>query len=156
MISLAALRPAVNAVVPHLPKAAGNLLTRSLPYLPLAFELAKVLYKHREKIGSVAGDCATQTANGVMYIARVTHHLPKRVGSKVKGYIQYVPLSLEVAKESLSNKNKVCIVTRQFPIEVRQKIERTLKRHQWKCCSRIFRKANKMPVHKMYDNYDIT
>jgi len=154
MISLSALRPAVNVVIPHLPKVAGRALTRSLPYLPLAFELAKVLYKHREKISSVAEDCATYTSNGVTYIARTAHHLPNKVGTKVRGYLKYVPLSLEVAKESLKEKNKVCVVTSQFPIEVKRNIERILKVHQWKCCSTIFRKVNKMH-NNLYDNYDI-
>ena len=56
MINMSALRPAVNAVIPHLPKAAGVAFTRALPFLPLALELAQLLYKHRQKIRDVTNN----------------------------------------------------------------------------------------------------
>ena len=139
MISLAALRHAMNAVIPHLPKAAGVVLTRSLPYLPLALELAKVLYKHREKIGTVVSDLATHTTNEITRVTRAAPYLHKEVGRKIKGCLQYLPLTLEIAKHSLENNKKVRSVTRQFPNEVKQKIERLLNSHQCPCRSTLFR-----------------
>ncbi len=139
MISITALRPAVNAVIPHLPKAAGVALTRSLPYLPLALELATILYKHREKIGKVAGNLATYTTIGVTGVARAAPSLPKKVGRKVKDCLQYLPLTLEIAKQSLKNNKNLQTLTIHLPNEVKQKIERAFERHHYECCLTLLR-----------------
>lgn len=149
MISIAALRPALNAVIPHLPKAAGVALTRTLPFLPLAFELAKVLFQHREKIGTVTNKLVVHTSNGIKKgttgVVKVVPYLPKKIGRKMGRCLQYFPLTFEIAKASYSkNSNRVCELTKQFPSEVKQKISRTLKRHQCPCCSNLFSKSQQL------------
>ncbi len=143
MISITALRPALNAIIPHLPKAAGITLTRTLPFLPLALEIAKVLYQHREKIGKIVSHLALHTSKGIKKgtaeVVKTVPYLPKKVGRKLQRYLQYLPLALEIAKESYKKNNKkVCSITKQFPNEVKQKINRTLKRDQCPCCLNLF------------------
>ena len=116
MISLAALRPAVTAVIPHLPKAAGRVVSCSLPYLPLAFELGKVAYKHREKIGFVVGNAATHTAIGISGLARAARCLPKKVNDKVG----------------------VC--TRKLPYDIMQKSNKIFTRYKYSCCTSFVEK----------------
>ena len=86
MISMTALRPALNAVIPHLPKAAGAALTRMLPFLPLALELATVLFKHRQKIGKVAIKFAVHTSieikKGTAGVVKTVPYLRKKMGKK--------------------------------------------------------------------------
>lgn len=119
MISLAALRPAVTAVIPHLPKAAGRIVSCSLPYLPLAFELGKVVYKHRKKIGIVVGNAATHTATGISDLARAARCLPKKVNHKVD----------------------VC--TRKSPYEVMQKSSKIFQRYKHSCCTSFIEKLKR-------------
>ncbi len=116
MISLAALRPAVTAVIPHLPKAAGRVVSCSLPYLPLAIELGKVAYKHREKIGIVVGSAATHTAIGITGLAKAASCLPKKID------------------------NKVGVGTRKLPFEVMQRSCKIFKKYQNTCCTSFVEK----------------
>ena len=46
MISLGALQKALTGIMPHLPRRLQRLMPGLLPCLPLAFEIAKHLYKH--------------------------------------------------------------------------------------------------------------
>ena len=131
MISMTALRPAINAVIPHLPKAAGITLTRILPFLPLAMEIAKILYKHREKIGMVASKLAAHTSSGIKKgaagVVKTVPYLPKKVGRKLRRYVEYLPLALEIVKMSYSKKGKrFHKLTKKFPNEVKQKINKLL------------------------------
>lgn len=145
MISMAALRPALNAVIPHLPKAAGAALARMLPFLPLALELATVLFKHREKIGTVASKLAVHTSTGIKKgtagIAKTVPYLPKRVRKKLRHCLLYLPLALEIAKASYrKNGKRLYRLTNEFPNEVKQKISKTLNKYQCACCANLFRK----------------
>ncbi len=145
MISMTALRPALNAVIPHLPKAAGAALTRMLPFLPLALELATVLFKHRQKIGKVASKFAVHTSieikKGTAGVVKTVPYLPKRVGKKLRHCLQYLPLALEIAKASYRKKGRrLYRLTSEFPNEVKQKISRTLKKYQCPCCANLFKK----------------
>ena len=142
MISMTALRPALNAVIPHLPKAAGAALTRTLPYLPLALELATVLFKHREKIGAVASKLAVHTSTdikkGTAGIVQTVPYLPKKIGKKLRHCLQFLPLALEIAKASYKKKGwRLYRLTNEFPNEVKQKINRMY-------CHRKFRPLSKL------------
>jgi hypothetical protein len=130
---MVALRPALNAVIPHLPKAAGAALTRMLPYLPLALELAAFLFKHREKIGTVASELAVHTSTeikkGTVEVVKTVPYLPKKMGKKLKYCMQYLPLAFEIVKVSYSKKGKKFHkLTKQFPNGVKQKIYKILKK----------------------------
>ena len=143
MISMTALRPTLKAVIPHLPKAAGVVVTRTLPYLPLALDIAKVLFQHREKISDVVVRLASHTSKGVKkgteVLVKTVPCLPKKVGRKLPRYLGYLPLALTIAKESYrKNYKKVRRLTKQFPIEVKQKIDRRLKIHQCPYCLNLF------------------
>ena len=148
MISMAALRPALNAVIPHLPKAAGAALTRMLPFLPLALEIATVLFKHREKIGTVtsklAGHISTGIKQGTAGVVKTVPFLPKRVGEKLRHCLQYLPLALEIAKASYRKKGRrLNKLTSEFPNEVKQKVSRTLNKYQCPCCTSLFRRLQR-------------
>ncbi len=145
MVSIAALRPALNAVIPHLPKAAGAVLTRTLPYLPLALELATVLFKHREKIGTVASKLAVHTSTGIKKgttgVAKTVPYLPKKIRKKLRHCLQFLPLALEIAKASYKKEGRrLYRLTSEFPNEVKQKISGTLNKYQCPCCANLFRK----------------
>lgn len=145
MISMTALRPALNAVIPHLPKAAGAALTRMLPFLPLALELATVLFKHHEKIGTVASKLAVHTSTkikqGTTGVVKTVPYLPKKIGKKLRHCLQYLPLTLEIAKASYKKKGRrLYRLTSEFPNEVKQKISSTLNKYQYPCCANLFRK----------------
>ena len=140
MISITALRPAINAVIPHLPKAAGIALTRTLPFLPLAMELAGVLFQHRRKIGMVASKLAVHTSNGIKKgtdgVVKTVPYLPKKVGTKLQSCLEYLHLALEIVKVSYSKKGKrFHKLTKKFPNEVKLKINKILKRHHRSCCA---------------------
>ena len=148
MVSMTALRPALNAVIPHLPKAAGAALTRMLPFLPLALELATVLFKHREKIRVVVSKLAVYTSTeikkGTAGVAKTVPYLPKRVGKKLRHCLQYLPLALEIAKASYRKKGRrLHKLTREFPKEVKQKINEILNKYQCQCCTNLFKKFSR-------------
>ncbi|MDE0314321.1 MAG: hypothetical protein OXM61_05430 [Candidatus Poribacteria bacterium] len=145
MISMTALRPALNAVIPHLPKAAGAALTRMLPFLPLALELATVLFKHRQKIGKVAIKFAVHTSieikKGTAGVVKTVPYLPKKMGKKLQHCLQFLPLALEIAKASYRKKGRrLNKLTSEFPNEVKQKVSRTLNKYQCSCCTNLFRR----------------
>ena len=134
MISVGALHKALNAIIPRLPKGVQKLMPGLLPFLPLAFEIAKLLYKHREKIRDIVGSLTKQIsseakkeANG---IAATVPRLPKKMARKLRRWLAYLPLALEIAKASYqTNTGKVHSLTAPLPSVVRKKIGRRLKRH---------------------------
>ena len=134
MISVGALQIALKAIIPRLPKGIQRLMPGLLPFLPLAFEIAKLLYKHREKIRNVVGNLTKQTsyeakkeANG---IAETVRHLPKKMGRKLRRGLEYLPFAIEIAKAShQKNAGKVRSLTTPLPSQVKKKIDRILKRH---------------------------
>ena len=134
MISVGALQKALNAIIPRLPKGVQKMIPGLLPFLPLAFEITKLLYKHREKIRDVVGNVTKQIsseakkeANG---IAETIPCLPKKMGRKLRRWLTYLPFALEIAKASYGkNSSKVRSLTAPLPSVVRKKIGRRLKWH---------------------------
>ena len=53
MINTAPLLNASKAILPHLPKRLQKLMPGFLAFLPLALEIAKLLYKHRQEIRDI-------------------------------------------------------------------------------------------------------
>ena len=134
MISIGALQKALNAIIPRLPKGMQKLMPGLLPVLPLAFEIAKLLYKHREKIRDIVGNLTKQLSNEakkeVLGIAKTVPRLPKKMGQKLRRWLAYLPFSLEIAKASYqTNTGKVRSLTAPLPSVVKKKIDRTLRRH---------------------------
>lgn len=134
MISLGALQKALIAIIPHLPKGVKKLLPGLLPCLPLAFEIAKLLYKHREKIRDIVGNLTKQASNEAKQeangIAETIPRLPKKMGHKLRRWLTYLPFALEVAKASYQkNTGKVRSLTMPLPSKVKKKIDRILKRN---------------------------
>ena len=148
MISVGALQKALNAIIPRLPKGVQKLMPGLLPFLPLAFEIAKLLYKHREKIRDIAGNLTKQIsseakreANG---IAEAVPLLPKKIREKSRRWLAYLPLSLEIAKASYqTNTGKVRSLTASLPSNIKKKIGRRLKWHhrrvRWNLLRRFWR-----------------
>lgn len=134
MISVGALQKALSTIIPRLPKGVQKLLPGLLPFLPLAFEIAKLLYRHREKIRDIVGNLTQQISNEAKKeangIAATVPRLPKKMGQKLRRWLAYLPLSLEVAKASYqTNTDKVRSLTVPLPSRVKKKIDRTLRRH---------------------------
>ena len=134
MISVGALQKALSAIIPRLPKGVQKLMPGLLPFLPLALEIAKLLYKHREKIRDIAGNLTKQISNEAKKeangIAEIVSRLPKQMGRKLRRWSAYLPFALEIAKASYqTNTGKVRSLTVPLPSVVKKKIDRTLKRH---------------------------
>ena len=105
-----------------------------LAFLPLALEIAKLLYKHRQEIRGVLENLTEQTSkqtkkvsNG---IAIVVPRLPKKVGRKLRRRLKYLPYALEIAKAFYGkNRQKVQRLTTALPKKINRKIDRLLKRY---------------------------
>ena len=134
MVSVGAVHNALKAIIPRLPMGVQKLMPRLLPFLPLAFEIAQLLYKHREKIRDTIGDLTKQIPNAVQKeangIAEIVPRLPKKMRRKLRYRLEYLPFALEIAKASYQkNRGKVSSLTVPFPSAVKRKIGRILKRH---------------------------
>ena len=134
MISLAALQKALTGIMPHLPRGLQRLIPGLIPCLPLAFEIARLLYANREEISDVLGNLTKRTSKeikrGANGIAEIAPRLPRKIGPKVKRWSAYLPYAIEVAKASCEkNSEKVRSLTTPVPSKVKKKIEKTLKRH---------------------------
>ena len=144
MISVGALQIALKAIIPRLPKGIQRLMPGLLPFLPLTFEIAKLLYKHREKIKDVVGNLTKQTSNEakkeVNGIAETVPYLPQKTGRELRRWLAYLPFALEIAKASYEkNSRNVRRLTSPFPSKVRKKIDRILKRHHHRSRWNFFR-----------------
>lgn len=131
MISLGALQTALKAITPRLPIGVQRLMPGLLPFLPLAFEIAKLLYKHREKIRNTIGHLTKQIPSEVrketQEIAEIVPRLPKKMGRKLRCWLAYLPFALEIAKASYEkNSGKVRSLTAPLPIKVKKRIGRIL------------------------------
>lgn len=131
MISVGALQTALKAIIPRLPMGVQRLMPRLLPFLPLAFEIAKLLYKHREKIRDITDKLTKQISNEVKKetngVAEMLPHLPKKMGQKLHRWLAYLPFALEIAKAYYEkNSGKVRSLTAPFPSKVKMKIDRIL------------------------------
>ena len=58
MISVEKLLKVLRPIIPHLPRSVQRFMPGVLAFLPLAFEIANLLYKHREKIREIIGNLA--------------------------------------------------------------------------------------------------
>ena len=134
MISLAALQKALTGIMPHLPRGLQRLMPGLLPCLPLAFEIAKHLYKHREEISDILGNLTKQTSKqakrGAQGVAEIAPRLPKKIGPKLKLWSAYLPCAVEIAKASYEkNSEKVRGLTTPLPSKVKKKVDKIVKRH---------------------------
>ena len=145
MISVRALQIALKAIIPRLPRGVQKLMPGLLPFLPLTFEIAKLLYKHREKIKDVVGNLTKQVSNEAKKeangIAETVPHLPQKTDRELRRWLAYLPFALEVAKVSYQkNTDKVRSLTTPLPSKVKKKIDRILKRHHHRSHWNFFRK----------------
>ena len=134
MIDTAQLLNASKVILPHLPKRVQKLMPGFLAFLPLALEIARLLYEHREEIRDTienltkrASKPTKKVSNGV---AMAIPRLPKKVGRKLRRRLKYLPFALEIAKASYrKNRKKVQRLTTSLPKKTKRKIDRLLKRH---------------------------
>ena len=72
------LRP----IIPHLPKSAQRLMPGVLAFLPLVFEIASLLYKHREKISEILANLtervSTESRKATDGLSETIPRLPRR------------------------------------------------------------------------------
>ncbi|MDE0469374.1 MAG: hypothetical protein OYL97_20170 [Candidatus Poribacteria bacterium] len=129
--------PLLNAlkfIFPRLPQSVQRLMPGFLAFLPLALEVAKLLYKHRQEIRDTIENLTERTSTQAKQvsdsIAMTVPRLPKRVGRKLHRWLEYLPFTLELAKASYEkNSQKVRSLTTPLPSKVKRKINRLLKRH---------------------------
>ena len=134
MINTAPLLNASKVILPHLPKSLQKLMPGFLAFLPLALEIAKLLYKHRQEIRDIIEHltkrASKQTKKVSDGIAMTVPRLPKKVGRKLHRRLKYLPFALEIAKASYrKNRKKVQRLTTSLPKKTQRKIDRLLKRH---------------------------
>ena len=134
MINTAPLLNASKVILPHLPKRLQKLMPGFLAFLPLALEIARLLYKHRQEIRDItenltkrASDQTKKVSDG---IAMTVPRLPKKVGRKLRRRLKYLPFALEIAKASYrKHRKKVQRLTTSLPKKTQRQINRLLKRH---------------------------
>ena len=134
MINTAPLLNASKAILPHLPKRVQKLMPGFLAFLPLALEIARLLYKHRQEIRDTIENLTERTSAQSKKvsdgIAMAIPRLPKKVGRKLRRRLKYLPFALEIAKASYrKNRKKVQRLTTSLPKKTKRKIDRLLKRH---------------------------
>ena len=134
MINTAPLLNASKVIIPHLPKSVQKLMPGFLALLPLALEIAKLLYKHRQEIRGMIKNLTKHTSKQTKKIsdgvAATVPRLPKKVGRKLSRRLKYLPFALEIAKASYREKHKkVQRLTTSLPKKTQRKIDSLLKRH---------------------------
>ena len=133
MINTASLLNASKIIIPHLPKKVQKLMPGFLAFLPLALEIAKLLYKHREEIRGMIEDLTKQTSKQTKKvsdgIAIAAQRLPEKAGRKLHRWLVYLPFALEIAKAFYEKKQKkIRALTVSLPIKIKRKIDKSLKR----------------------------
>ena len=128
------LLDALKVIIPHLPKKVQKLMPGFLACLPLALEIARLLYKHRQEIRDIIENLTKHTSAQAKQvsdsIAMAIQRLPKKVGRKLSRLLKYLPFALEIAKASYRKKDKkVQRLTTSLPKKTKRKINRLLKRH---------------------------
>ena len=129
------LRP----IIPHLPKSLQRLMKGVLASLPLVFEIANLLYKHREKISEILGNLAerasTESREETDGLSETIPRLPRRRARWLKRRLAYLPLALEIVKAShRKNMKKLRNLTAPLPGNVKKEVHRILQRER--CPSR--------------------
>ena len=134
MANTAQLLSTFKDISPHLPKSVQRLMPGFLAFLPLALEIAKLLYKHRREIRDTIENLTERTSAQAKQvsdsIAMTVPRLPKRVGRKLSRRLKYLPFALEITKASYrKNGKKVQRLTTSLPKKTKRQIDRLLKRH---------------------------
>ena len=151
MMSVEKLVTLLRPIIPHLPKAIQRLMPAVLASLPLAFEIAHLLHKHREKIKEIFENLAelasTQSKKETDGIAAAIPRLPRRRARWLKRRLVYLPLALEIAKASnRKNMKRFRNLTAPLPGNVKKKIGRILQRDRrpsrWNVSQRFRRSAD--------------
>ena len=125
------LRP----IIPHLPKSAQRLMRGVLAFLPLVFEIANLLYKHREKISEILRDLServsTESRKETDGLSETIPRLPRGRARWLKRRLVYLPLALEIVKASnRKNMKRLRNLTAPFPGNVKRKVHRILQRER--------------------------
>ena len=120
-------------IIPHLPRSVQRLMPGVLAFLPLAFEIANLLYKHREKISEILRNLAerasTESREETDGLSETIPRLPRRRARWLKRRLAYLPLALEIVKAShRKNMKNLRNLTAPLPGNVKRKIDRILKR----------------------------
>ena len=123
IISPKALRRALLAIISRLPVR----LVPFFPFLLLALEIAKLLYKHRKEIRDTIGPLTKQVSNevrkGTDGIADVFSPLPKKIGRKLSRWSAYLPVALEIAKASYEKIVKKLVISQiHFQARLQRKL----------------------------------
>ena len=123
----------LRAIIPHLPKSAQRLMPGILAFLPLVFEIANLLYKHREKISEILRNLtervSTESREETDELSETIPHLPRGRARWLKRRLEYLPLALEIAKAShRKNTKRLRNLTAPFPGNVKKKVHRILQR----------------------------
>ncbi|MDE0685690.1 MAG: hypothetical protein OXI63_22405, partial [Candidatus Poribacteria bacterium] len=134
VINTASLLNASKVIIPHLPKNVQKLMPGFLVLLPLALEIAKLLYKHRQEIRGMIKNltkhASKQTKKISDGVAATVPRLPKKVGRKLSRRLKYLPFALEITKASYrKNQKKVQRLTISLPKKTQRKIDKLLNRH---------------------------
>ena len=124
----------LEPIIPHLPRAVRKFMEGVLASLPLAFEIANLLYKHREKIREIIGNLAervsTQSKRETDGISETIPRLPRRRARWLTRRLAYLPLALEITKASnRKNMKRLRNLTAPLPGNVKRKIDRILQRN---------------------------
>ena len=138
------LRP----IIPYLPKAVQRFMPGVLALLPLAFEIANLLYKHREKITEILRNLAegvsTQSKRETDGIAETIPRLPRKRARWLTRRLAYLPLALEIAKASnRKNMKRLRTLTAPLPGNVKRKIDRILQRDSRPSRWNFFRRSRR-------------
>ena len=133
MMSVEKLLKLLRPIIPYLPKAAQRLMPGVLAFLPLAFEIAHLLYKHRGKIKEIFENltkrASTQSRQEADGVEAAIPRLPRRRARWLKRRLVYLPLALEIVKASnRKNMKKFRKLTAPLPGNVKRKIRRILQR----------------------------
>ena len=125
------LRP----IIPHLPKSAQRLMPGVLAFLPLVFEIANLLYKHREKISEILRNLAervsTESKKETDGLSETIPRLPRGRARLLKRRLEYLPLAFEIVKASnRKNMKRLRNLTAPFPGNVKRKVHRILQRER--------------------------
>ena len=123
----------LKPIIPHLPKYVQRLMPGVLAFLPLAFEIANLLYKHRGKIKEILGNLAervsTESRKETDGLSETIPRLPRGRARWLKRRLMYLPLALEIAKASnRKNMKRLRNLTAPLPGNVKRKIRRILQR----------------------------
>ena len=145
MITLEALLKALKAVTPYLPKGLQRLMPAIFGALPLVFQIAKLLYKHRKQIKDISDNLRAQTSDQAkretQAIEETIPHLPKRIARWLRRRLRYFPLALEIVKAfNQRNIERVRSLTAPLPSKVKRKIRRILRRYHRRSRWNLFRR----------------